>query len=130
MATIFSKIINREIPSFIIDENDDFIAILDIMPLRMGHVLIIPKIEVDKVYELPNTYQAAMMIFAARSAKAIEAAFRSRVGYCIIGIEVPHAHLHLVPISNANDINFNQPKLDLSSEQLREVQELIISKLS
>lgn len=130
MPSIFSRIINKEFDSFIIDEDDSFIAILDIMPLREGHVLVIPKIEIDKIYDLPAIEQQKMLLFASKIAKAIELTFHKRIGYSVIGLEVPHAHLHLVPIESAQDINFNQPKLEISKERLKEIQEQIISNLS
>jgi histidine triad (HIT) family protein len=129
MSSVFSKIINREFSAFIIKEDNDFIAFLDIMPLQEGHVLVVPKVEVDKIYDLPENIQAKMLVFATPISKAIEKTFNKRVGYCVIGIEVPHAHLHLVPIQQANDINFTQAKLEISKERLKEIQEAIISNL-
>jgi histidine triad (HIT) family protein len=130
MPSIFTKIINKEIPSYTIDEDDSFIAILDIMPLQEGHVLVIPKTEIDKIYELDATTQSKMLLFASRIAHAIEKSFGKRIGYCVIGLEVPHAHLHLVPITCAEDINFNQAKNTITKERLQEIQQLIISNLS
>lgn len=130
MSSIFTKIINREFSAFIIKEDDEFIAFLDIMPLQEGHVLVVPKIEVDKIYDLPLSYQTNLLVFASTISKAIEKSFNKRVGFAVIGIEVPHAHLHLVPIANANDINFTNPKLTISKERLKEIQDLIISNLS
>ncbi|MEI6312700.1 MAG: HIT family protein [Bacteroidota bacterium] len=130
MPSIFSRIINKEFDSYIIDEDEYFIAILDIMPLREGHVLVIPKKEIDKIYELPVLEHQKMFLFASKIAKAIEQTFHKRIGYSVIGLEVPHAHLHLVPIESAQDINFNQPKLEISKERLKEIQEHIISNLS
>ena len=129
MPSIFSRIINKEFDSFIIDEDELFIAILDIMPLREGHVLVIPKKEIDKIYDMPVLEQQQMLLFASKISKALEKTFQKRVGYCVIGIEVPHAHLHLVPIESANDINFYQAKLELSKERLKEIQKQIISNL-
>jgi histidine triad (HIT) family protein len=127
--SIFTKIISGEIPSYKIAENERFFAFLDIFPLREGHVLVIPKNEVDKIYELPDEDLTGMLVFAKPIAKAIEKAFGKRVGMAVIGIEVPHAHLHLVPISSSNDINFVQPKLKLSAEQLKAAQEKILECL-
>ncbi|GAB4092886.1 HIT family protein [Flaviaesturariibacter terrae] len=127
--SIFSKIIAGEIPSYKIAEDEHFFAFLDIFPLRAGHVLVIPKIEVDKLYELPEEYLSGMLVFAQPIARAIEKAFGKRVGMSVIGIEVPHAHLHLVPISSANDINFTQPKLKLSEAELKAAQEKILAQL-
>ena len=128
--TLFSKIITREIPSYKIAENEKFFAFLDIFPLREGHVLVIPKIETDKFFDLDNSYLSEMLVFAKPIAKAIEKSFRcNRCGLSVIGIEVPHAHLHLIPINNANDLNFTQPKLKASEEDLKKVQEKIVSTL-
>ena len=128
--TIFSKIIAGEIPSYKIAENDKFIAFLDIMPLRKGHTLVVPKIEVDKLFDVPDEYLAEMLLFAKPVAKAIEKSFDcNRCGISVIGIEVPHAHMHLIPISNANDINFVQEKLQFSPEEMKEIQETIVGNL-
>ena len=124
--TIFSRIINGEIPSYKIEENEKFIAFLDIQPLVMGHVLVVPKIEVDKLFDVPDDYLAAMLVFAKPIAHAIEKAFDcNRCGISVIGLEVPHAHMHLVPINTANDLNFNSPKLNATPDELKAVQEKI-----
>jgi histidine triad (HIT) family protein len=129
--TIFSKIIQGEIPAYKIAENDLFFAFLDIFPLQKGHVLVVPKIEVDKVFELPDNYLAEMLVFAKPIAKAIEASFPcNRISMVTVGLEVPHAHLHLIPINGADDINFANDKLRLSKEELQAVQEAIVSKLA
>ncbi|GAA4317978.1 HIT family protein [Flaviaesturariibacter amylovorans] len=127
--SIFTKIISGEIPSYKIAENERFFAFLDIFPLREGHVLVIPKLEVDKLYELPEQELSEMLVFAQPIARAIERAYGQRVGMSVIGIEVPHAHLHLVPIRSANDINFTQPKLQVSPEGLKAAQEKILAHL-
>jgi histidine triad (HIT) family protein len=128
--TIFSKIINGEIPAYKIAENDLFIAFLDIFPLQKGHVLVVPKIEVDKVFELPDDYLSQILIFAKPIAKAIEACFPcNRVSMVTVGLEVPHAHLHLIPINQADDLNFDHPKLQLSKADFIAIQDAIISKL-
>lgn len=128
--TIFSKIIAGEIPSYKIAENDKFYAFLDIFPLRKGHTLVIPKVEVDNLFDVPDDYLSEMLVFAKPIAKAIEKSFNcNRCGVSVIGIEVPHAHMHLIPINDANDINFVQEKLKLSPEEMKEVQELIVSNL-
>ena len=130
MATIFSKIISGEIPAYTIAENDLFYAFLDIFPLRKGHVLIVPKIEVDKFFDLPDNFLQEWLTFARPIANSIEKSFEcNRCGLSVIGLEVPHAHMHLLPISSSEDINFTQPKLKLSSEELKEVQQLIIANL-
>src|SRR5690606_10489121 len=108
--SIFSKIISGEIPSFKIAENEKFFAFLDIFPLREGHTLVIPRKEIDKFFDLDEELLAEVMIFSRPIARAIEKAFPcNRVGISIIGIEVPHAHVHLIPINTANDLNFTQP---------------------
>ena len=129
--TIFSKIIQGEIPAYTIAENDLFIAFLDIFPLQKGHVLVVPKIEVDKVFDLPDHYLSELLVFAKPIAKAIENSFPcNRIGMVTVGLEVPHAHLHLIPINQAADLDFSNPKLQLSKEELIEVQEAIIAKLA
>ena len=128
--TIFSRIIAGEIPSYKIAENDHFFAFLDIFPLRAGHVLVVPKTEVDNLFDLPASYLQEMLVFAQPIAKAIEKAFDcNRCGISVIGLEVPHAHIHLVPINNANDLNFNQPKPQASPDVLKKVQEKIMAHL-
>jgi len=129
-VTIFSKIIAGEIPSYKIAENDRFYAFLDIFPLQEGHVLVVPKIEVDKFFDVPDDYLAQMLVFAKPIAHAIEAAFPcDRCGLSVVGLEVPHAHLHLIPINSADDLNFTRGKLKLSPEQLKAAQEKIIRHL-
>ena len=128
--TIFSKIIAGEIPSYKIAENEKFFAFLDIFPLREGHVLVVPKKEVDNLFDLPQEYLQEMLLFAQPIAGAIEKAFNcNRCGISVIGLEVPHAHLHLVPINSANDLNFTQHKPKASEESLKKVQEKILAKL-
>lgn len=129
--TIFSKIIAGEIPGYKIAENEKFFAFLDIFPLREGHVLVVPKIEVDKLFDLPDDYLQDLLLFAKPIAKAIEQCFDcNRCGIEVVGLEVPHAHVHLIPINTANDLNFNQPKLKLDEKRLREIQEMIVKKLT
>ena len=128
--TIFSKIIQGEIPAYKIAENELFFAFLDIFPLQKGHVLVVPKIEVDKVFELPDNYLSQILVFAKPIAAAIAASFPcDRVSMVTVGLEVPHAHLHLIPINQADDLNFANPKLQLSNEELIAIQEAIIVKL-
>ncbi|HZH00453.1 MAG TPA: HIT family protein [Flavisolibacter sp.] len=128
--SIFTKIINGEIPSYKIAEDEQFFAFLDIFPLREGHVLVIPKVEVNKIFDLPTEYLAQMLVFAQPIAKAIEKAFPcNRCGISVIGIEVPHAHMHLLPINSANDLNFTQPKLKLNEDELKSIQEKILQQL-
>jgi len=128
--TIFSKIISGEIPSYKIAENDKFFAFLDIFPLREGHVLVVPKTEVDKLFDLPDEYLREMLLFAKPIAHAIEKAFPcNRCGISVVGLEVPHAHIHLIPINSANDLNFTQSKPKMSEESLKSAQEKIIANL-
>jgi histidine triad (HIT) family protein len=128
--TIFSKIIAGEIPCHKIAESEKFIAFLDIEPLVKGHVLVVPKLEINKIFDVPDDYLAEMLVFAKPIAHAIEKAFDcKRCGISVIGLEVPHAHLHVVPINSANDLNFTLPKLNTTDEELKEVQERILSKM-
>ena len=128
--TLFSKIIAGEIPSYKIAESDQFFAFLDIFPLQKGHVLVVPKIEVDKIFEVPDDFLGALLIFAKPIAKAIEKVFDcKRCGISVIGIEVPHAHMHLVPINSASDLNFTRNKLVTTPKELNKIQELIVSNL-
>ena len=128
--TIFSKIIAGEIPSYKIAENEKFFAFLDIFPLREGHTLVVPKTETDKLFDLPEEYLRDMLLFAKPIAKAIEKSFPcNRCGISVIGLEVPHAHMHLVPINSSNDLNFTQAKSKASEESLKKAQEKILAKL-
>ncbi len=128
--TIFSKLIAREFPSYIILENDRFFAFLDIFPLVKGHVLVVPKVETDCFFDLSSEYLSEILVFAQPIAKSIEKAFPcNRCGLSVVGLEVPHAHLHLVPINSADDLNFNRPKLQLSAAELKEVQLAILEHL-
>jgi len=128
--TLFSKIINGDISSYKIAESEKFYAFLDIFPLQKGHTLIVPKIEVDKIFELPDAYLSELLIFAKPIAAAIEKSFPcNRVGMVTVGLEVPHAHLHLIPINAAADMEFSQLKLSLSTEEFKAIQDLILSKL-
>jgi histidine triad (HIT) family protein len=128
--TIFSRIIAGEIPSYKIAENEKFFAFLDIFPLREGHTLVVPKTEVDNLFDLPKEYLEEMLVFAQPIAKAIERSFNcNRCGISVIGLEVPHAHMHLIPINSSNDLNFTQSKEKASDESLKKVQEKILSNL-
>ena len=128
--TIFSKIISGQIPSYKIAENEKFFAFLDIFPLREGHVLVVPKIETDNFFNLRADYLQGLLLFAQPIAKAIEKSFDcNRCGITVIGLEVPHAHLHLIPINSANDLNFTQPKMKLTEAELKEVQQRIVGNL-
>jgi histidine triad (HIT) family protein len=128
--TIFSKIIAGEIPSYKIAENNKFFAFLDIFPIVKGHVLVVPKTEVDKIFDLDDDYLSELLVFAKPIAKAIEKSFPcDRCGLEVIGLEVPHAHVHLVPINSSDDLNFTRHKLKLSTEEFKEIQKKIINAL-
>lgn len=131
MPSIFSRIISREIPGHIVAENDKFIAFLDIMPMVLGHTLVVPKQEVDYIFNLSDDQLREINLFAKKVAKAIEAAVPcKRIGIAVIGLEVPHAHVHLIPMNSADDLNFTRPKLKPTQEQLTEVAAKIRAKLS
>ena len=120
--SIFTKIIKGEIPCHKIEENEHFIAFLDIMPLKKGHTLVVPKVQVDYIFDLENQTLGDLMIFAKKVAKKIEATIPcERIGVAVIGLEVPHAHVHLIPLVGISDIDFSQPKLNLSQQELKEV---------
>lgn len=128
MASVFSRIANRDIPGHFVAEDDEFFAILDIFPLVKGHVLVIPKQEVDYIFDLNPEYIGRYFQFSQRVAAAIEKSVEClRVGVAVIGLEVPHAHIHLVPLNSMDDINFTRPKLQLSQEELSEVASKISS---
>ena len=130
MSTLFSRIIRGEIPSYKIAENEHFYAFLDISPLCPGHTLVVPKLETDYIFDLPEKYLEEMLVFARPIALAIQQSMPcKRVGIAVIGLEVPHAHLHLVPINNADDLNFTRSKLNLSAEIMKSVQEKICANL-
>jgi histidine triad (HIT) family protein len=126
MASIFTKIIDSEIPSYKIAENDKFLAFLDVMPLSLGHTLVVPKQEIDYLYDLPDELLGELFIFSKKVAKKLEKAVDcQRIGVSVIGLEVPHAHVHLIPINNVSDMNFSKPKLKVSSEELEKMANLI-----
>jgi histidine triad (HIT) family protein len=128
--SIFSKIIAGEIPSYKIAEDEKFFAFLDIFPLVEGHTLVVPKVEVDNMFDLKDDYLSALLVFAKPIAKAIEKSFKcNRCGIEVIGLEVPHAHLHLIPINSSDDLNFTRGKLKLSEEQLKSAQQKILGNL-
>ncbi|MEZ7978021.1 MAG: HIT family protein [Flavobacteriales bacterium] len=130
MASIFSKIIRGEIPCYKIAENEEFFAFLDISPLAKGHVLIVPKREVDKYFDLNSEEMYGINLFAKGIALAIENAIPcKRVGVAIVGLEVPHAHIHLIPLNSVEDINFERQKLKLSQEEFEEIAEAIRKQL-
>jgi histidine triad (HIT) family protein len=122
MATIFSKIANGEIPCYKIAENDRFFAFLDINPMTKGHTLVIPKVEEDYIFNLDDNTYSDLMLFSKKIAHAIEkAVLCERIGVAVIGLEVPHAHVHLIPINHESDMNFKNPKLKLEPEEMNEI---------
>lgn len=126
MAGIFSRIVSGEIPCYKIAENEQFLAFLDINPLTKGHTLVIPKREVDYIFDLSEEELAALMVFARKVALAIEKVITcKRIGVAVIGLEVPHAHVHLVPINGVYDIDFKQPKLKISPEEFLNIADKI-----
>ncbi len=130
MATIFSKIIKGEIPSYKIAEDDNYFAFLDINPLAKGHTLVVPKVETDYIFDLDDTVIAGMMVFAKKVAKAIEKSVScQRIGIAVIGMEVPHAHIHLIPLNTIHDIDFSKPKLKFSKEEFESTSGSIKSNL-
>ncbi|MFA7448598.1 MAG: HIT family protein [Weeksellaceae bacterium] len=130
MPSIFTKIINGEIPSYKIAENDEFIAILDAFPVVKGHVLVIPKKEVNKIFDLDKSTYSGLMDFAYEIAQGIEKAIPClRVGMAVVGLEVPHVHVHLIPLNSMGDMNFSGPKLEISKEEMTEIAEKIIAQL-
>lgn len=130
MASIFTKIVNGEIPSYKIAENDRFYAFLDINPIAKGHTLVIPKREVDYIFDLADDELADMMVFAKHVAVAVKKAIPCvKVGVAVIGLEVRHAHIHLVPMQKEGDLNFKNPKLSLSDAKFRDIQNSIINNI-
>ncbi len=131
MATIFSKIIAGDIPSYAIAENERFFAFLDIAPMREGHVLVVPKTETDRIFDVADDLLREWLVFAKPIAKAIESTFPcNRCGISVVGLEVPHAHMHLIPIDSADDLNFTRPKLKVSPERMKEIREMLLNKLN
>lgn len=128
--SIFSKIISGEIPCYKIAENDEFIAFLDIMPVQKGHTLIVPKIVIDQFWEMPLDLMQRLMAFAQPISQSIVASFDcNRCGTSIIGLEVPHAHMHLIPINTLNDMDFKAKRLELSPEEMTMIQKRIIQNI-
>lgn len=128
MATIFSRIIKGEIPCYKIAENDKFFAFLDINPVQNGHTLVVPKREVDYIFKMDDAELAEMMVFAKKVAKAVEKAIPcTRIGVAVIGLEVPHTHIHLIPITNEGDMNFAK-KHNLTEDEFKEIQRKIVSE--
>ena len=126
MSTIFTKIVKGEIPSYKIAENDRFFAFLDINPIVYGHVLVIPKKETDYLFELASEEYLSLWKFAQKVGKAMDKVITcERIGVAVIGLEVPHAHIHLVPLNNVSDINFERPKLKFAEAEMQSVADLI-----
>lgn len=123
----FTKIINKELPCYKIAENNNFIAFLDIVPLKKGHTLVVPKIQVDYIYDLPDKVLSDLFIFSKKIAKKIESVIDcKRVGVAVIGLEVPHAHVHLVPINEISDMNFQNQRIELNKEDFQNIRDKII----
>ena len=130
MSTVFSSIIAGKIPSYKIAEDDHFFAFLDIFPMVEGHVLVIPKVVVDKFFDVSDDLLSKWLVFAKPIAKAIEKAFPcDRCGISVVGLEVPHAHMHLIPINSSDDLNFTRPKLKLEGSRLKEIQQMILQNI-
>ena len=130
MATIFTRIVKGEIPCYKIAEDEQFFAFMDINPVAVGHTLVIPKREDDYIFNLEDDEISAMMVFAKKVAKAIEKAVPcKRIGVAVIGLEVPHAHIHLIPISQEGDMDFKKEHVHMSEEEFREVQKRIVENL-
>jgi len=131
MDSIFTKIINREIPAHIIAENEHYIAFLDVFPLAKGHTLVVPKQQTDYIFDLDDTLLAGLHLFSKKIAKAIEKSIQcKRIGIAVIGLEVPHTHIHLVPINEVHDIDFSKPKLKLSEEEFQQIANEIQANLT
>ena len=130
MSTIFSKIIRGEIPSYKIAEDEHFFAFLDINPMAQGHTLVVPKVETDYIFDLEDNLLSEMIIFSKKVAKTIEKSIPcNRVGLMVVGLDVPHAHIHLIPINKTADMSLNEPRLSLSKEKFEEIAESIRTNL-
>ncbi len=128
MSTIFSRIVSKEIPCFSVHENDEFLAFLDVNPLVKGHTLVIPKMKVDYIFDLDDELLQRMMVFSKDVARKLKDTFPcKKIGVSVVGLEVPHAHIHLIPINSIDDMNFSREKLKLSQDELREIQSNILS---
>ncbi len=122
MASIFTKIINGEIPSYKVAEDDNYFAFLDINPLEKGHTLVIPKKEIDYIFDIDDDLLAGMHVFAKKVARSIDKVIDcKRVGVAVLGLEVPHAHVHLIPINNLGDINFDNPRVQLTEDEFKDI---------
>jgi len=130
MASIFTRIINREIPGYIVAEDENYIAFLDAFPLRHGHTLVVPKQEADYIFDLDDEQYTGLQLFAKKVAKAVKAAVPcKRIGVAVIGLEVPHVHIHLVPMNEVSDLNFAQPKMQVAKEDMEAIAERIKAQL-
>lgn len=130
MASIFSRIVSGEIPAYKVAEDDRFLAFLDINPLAEGHTLVIPKKEVDYIFDIEDSLYSDYMVFAKKVAKAVKSVIPcSRIGVAVIGLEVAHAHIHLIPINTVYDINFSKPKLKLSPDRLKAIASSIAAEV-
>lgn len=130
MASIFTKIINREIPGYIVAEDENYIAFLDAFPLHHGHTLVVPKKETDYIFDLDDEQYTGLQLFAKKVAKAVKAAVPcKRIGVAVIGLEVPHVHIHLVPMNEVSDLNFAQPKMQVAKEDMEAIAERIKAQL-
>ena len=128
--TIFSKIIAGQIPAYVLAESDQFIAFLDIAPVKKGHTLVVPKIETDKLFDLPEEYLQGLLVFAKPIALALEKSFPcNRVSILTVGLDVPHAHLHLIPMDTTSDMNLLNSKLSFSAEEFNEIKNKIVQHL-
>jgi histidine triad (HIT) family protein len=131
MATIFTRIIKGEIPCYKIAEDDNYFAFLDINPLKAGHTLVVPKRETDYLFDLDDEQLSGLILFSKRVAEAIKNAIPcNRIGVAVLGLEVPHAHIHLVPMDTMEDVNFKNPKLKFSPEEFKDIAAKIRSKIS
>ncbi|MDO4225288.1 MAG: HIT family protein [Bergeyella zoohelcum] len=127
MSSVFTKIVNGEIPAFKVAEDENFLAFLDVMPLVKGHTLVIPKKETDLIFDIETEEYKELWAFAQQVAKKLRQAIPcKRVGVAVVGLEVPHAHIHLVPLNSIGDLNFENPRLELSAEEYREIQQKIV----
>jgi len=130
VASIFTKIIKGEIPCYKIAESEEYFAFLDINPLQKGHTLVVPKLEVDYLFDLPNDVYSGLFTFSKKIATAIEASIKcNRIGVAVIGLEVPHAHIHLVPINNVHDIDFKKPRVELTKDEFKTIAAEISKKV-
>jgi histidine triad (HIT) family protein len=130
MASIFTRIINGEIPCYKIAEDDNFIAFLDINPVKKGHTLVVPKLEIDYIFDLNDTMLQNMMVFAKKVASGLKKSIQcNRIGISVIGLEVPHAHIHLIPISNVHDINFEKQRVSMNQQEFEDLAMLIKTNL-